>query len=543
MKREIEKYMIKMQCPKCLGRRFRGEVLSILVDDKNIADVLDMNLENAILFFKVLSKKLNESEKKIAKELIKEIIVRLSFLIDVSLGYLTLSRESTTLSGGEAQRIRLATQIGSGLSGVIYVLDEPSIGLHPSDQDKLLRNLEKLRNLGNTIIIVEHDNQTIKFADHVIEIGPGAGKFGGKVVFTGTYIELLKADTLTGEYLSLRKTSLIENKQRVENSKFIEIKGVNKFNIKNQNVKIPLSKLNVVTGVSGSGKSTLVMEVLKKAVKKYFRKQVLANKEYSFIGGLENIDKMIMIDQGSIGRTSRSNPATYIGVFDKIRYLYSETEVSKIRGYKPGRFSSSVKGGRCEVCNGDGDKKIEMHFLPDVYITCPECNGTRFNKETLEVEYKGKNIADILNMSVYDAVKFFKEIPNIFKKLNLLKDVGLGYIKLGQKSTTLSGGEAQRIKLAKELSKRDTGKTLYILDEPTTGLHPDDVNKLLKILNLLVEKGNTVLVIEHDLDIIKNSDYIIEMGPGGGDKGGKILYQGKVSGLKLIKSSFTGRYL
>ncbi|MDD4123000.1 MAG: excinuclease ABC subunit UvrA [Candidatus Pacebacteria bacterium] len=543
VKKEIEKYMIRMQCPKCLGKRYRDEVLSILIDKKNIADVLDLSLENALLFFKDLVKKLSESEKKIAKELIKEIILRLSFLIDVSLGYLTLSRESTTLSGGEAQRIRLATQIGSGLSGVIYVLDEPSIGLHPVDQDRLLDNLKKLKDLGNTIIIVEHDKQTIQFADHIIEIGPGAGKFGGKVVFTGTYKELLKSKTLTGEYLSMSKKSLLQDKKRVDNDQFIEVKGVSKFNISNQDFKIPLGKLNVVTGVSGSGKSTFVMEVLQKAIKKYFKNSEVHNNEYKSIIGLENIDKMILIDQSAIGRTSRSNPATYIGAFDKVRYLFSETELSKIRGYKPGRFSFSVKGGRCEVCNGEGDKKIEMHFLPDVYITCPECNGQKFNKETLEVEYKDKNIADILDMSVYDAVNFFKDIPALFNKLSLLKDVGLGYIKLGQKSTTLSGGEAQRIKLAKELSKRDTGKTLYILDEPTTGLHPDDVNKLLKILNLLVEKGNTVVVIEHDLDVIKNSDYIIDMGPYGGDKGGIVLYQGEVDGIKKVGKSFTAKFL
>ncbi len=543
-KKEIEKYMHNTICPECNSLRLNKYALSVLINHKHIADINQMTIDEAISFFEDFKKQVTGNKKEIAFPLIKEILLRLNFLKDVSLGYLALSRESTTLSGGEAQRIRLATQISSGLSNIIYVLDEPSIGLHPRDQERLIDNLKKLRDLDNTVIVVEHDEQTIMSADWVIEIGPKAGKFGGEVVFQGTPKELLKSKSLTGQYLSQKlKVELSKDKKRENKDTYITLEGCNKHNLKNIDVKFPLGKLIGITGVSGSGKSTLIMDVLYPAIIKYFKINSDNDSMYKTIKGVGNIDKCILVDQEPIGRTPRSNPVTYIGVFNYIRDLFSKTELSKMRGYDAGRFSFNVKGGRCESCQGDGYKKIEMYFLPDVYTVCDECRGTRFNDETLEVTFKGKNISDVLEMSVEEALKFFKDIPIIKNKLQLLSDVGLSYMKLGQSSTTLSGGEAQRVKLAEELSKRDTGRTLYILDEPTTGLHFDDIKKLLNILNLLVEKGNTVIVIEHELDIIKNCDYLIDLGPEGGDKGGEVIATGTVKDIQKNKKSYTGKFL
>ena len=543
-KKEIEKYMHNTICPECNSLRLNKYALSVLINHKHIADINQMTIDEAISFFEDFKKQVTGNKKEIAFPLIKEILLRLNFLKDVSLGYLALSRESTTLSGGEAQRIRLATQISSGLSNIIYVLDEPSIGLHPRDQERLIDNLKKLRDLDNTVIVVEHDEQTIMSADWVIEIGPKAGKFGGEVVFQGTPKELLKSKSLTGQYLSQKlKVELSKDKKRENKDTYITLEGCNKHNLKNIDVKFPLGKLIGITGVSGSGKSTLIMDVLYPAIIKYFKINSDNDSMYKTIKGVGNIDKCILVDQEPIGRTPRSNPVTYIGVFNYIRDLFSKTELSKMRGYDAGRFSFNVKGGRCESCQGDGYKKIEMYFLPDVYTVCDECRGTRFNDETLEVTFKGKNISDVLEMSVEEALKFFKDIPIIKNKLQLLSDVGLSYMKLGQSSTTLSGGEAQRVKLAEELSKRDTGRTLYILDEPTTGLHFDDIKKLLNILNLLVEKGNTVIVIEHELDIIKNCDYLIDLGPEGGDKGGEVIATGTVKDIQKNKKSYTSKFL
>mgnify|MGYP003812857303 FL=1 len=543
-KKEIEKYMHNTICPECNGLRLNKYALSVFINHKHIADINQMTVDESIEFFNNLKNHITGSKKEIATPLIKEILARLNFLKDVSLNYLTISRESTTLSGGEAQRIRLATQISSGLSNIIYVLDEPSIGLHPRDQKRLIDNLKKLRDLNNTVIVVEHDEQTIMSADWVIEIGPKAGKFGGEIVFQGTPKELLKSKTLTGQYLSQKlKVDLNKDKKRNQNSASISLVGCNKHNLKNINVEFPLGKLIGVTGVSGSGKSTLVMDVLYPAIIKYLKMNSDNDVAYQAIKGVGNIDRCILVDQEPIGRTPRSNPVTYIGIFNYIRDLFSKTELSKMRGYDAGRFSFNVKGGRCESCQGDGYKTIEMYFLPDVYTVCDECHGTRFNDETLEVTFKDKNISDVLEMSVDEALKFFKDIPIIKNKLQLLSDVGLSYMKLGQSSTTLSGGEAQRVKLAEELSKRDTGKTLYILDEPTTGLHFDDIKKLLNILNLLVEKGNTVIVIEHELDVIKNCDYIIDLGPEGGNQGGEVIATGSVKDIKNNKKSYTAKFL
>ncbi len=543
-KKEIEKYMHNIVCPDCNGLRLSKQALSVLIHSKNIAEINSMTIDNSIKFFDDLKANLTGNKREIANPLIKEILLRLNFLKDVSLNYLTLARESTTLSGGEAQRIRLATQISSGLSNIIYVLDEPSIGLHPRDQERLISNLKKLRDLDNTVIVVEHDEQTIMAADWVVEIGPKAGKFGGEIVFEGTPKELLKSKSLTGQYLSQKlKVELSKDKKRLDTKASIVLEGCQKHNLKNIDVSFPLGKLIGITGVSGSGKSTLIMDVLYPAIIKYFKIHSDNDSSYSKIKGVQYIDRCILVDQEPIGRTPRSNPVTYIGVFNYIRDLFSKTELSKMRGYDAGRFSFNVKGGRCEACQGDGYKKIEMYFLPDVYTVCDECNGTRFNDETLEATFKDKNIADVLEMSVEEALKFFKDIPIIKNKLQLLSDVGLSYMKLGQSSTTLSGGEAQRVKLAEELSKRDTGKTLYILDEPTTGLHFDDIKKLLNILNLLVEKGNTVIVIEHELDVIKNCDYLIDLGPEGGDKGGEVLASGTVKDIKNSKKSYTGKFL
>ncbi|MEK7123500.1 MAG: excinuclease ABC subunit UvrA, partial [Patescibacteria group bacterium] len=492
---------------------------------------------------------------KIAEPIIKEIIGRLKFLLDVGLDYLALERESTTLSGGEAQRIRLATQIGSRLVGVLYILDEPSIGLHPRDHQKLIATLKYLRDLGNSVLVVEHDSQTILNADWIIDLGPGAGKYGGEIIFEGTAKQLFKSNTLTGDYLTGRKKvgadSKIPNKPQIKNSppeadknqKHIEIKGAAENNLKNINVKIPLGKLVCVSGVSGSGKSSLIYDILAKFLLAKFHHARLIPGKHEKIIGVENLNKAIVIDQSPIGRTPRSNPATYTGVFAPVRDIFVKTKEAKMRGYNPGRFSFNVKGGRCEACEGQGVKKIEMFFLPDVYIECEECRGRRYNKEVLEIEYKDKNIADVLKMSVVEALKFFENIPAIKQKLQTLNEVGLGYIELGQPATTLSGGEAQRIKLAAELSRRGTGKTLYILDEPTTGLHFDDIKKLLKVLLALVEKENTVLVIEHNLDVIKNADWVIDLGPEGGDKGGYVVAEGTPEDIAKNKKSHTGQFL
>ena len=477
-------------------------------------------------------------------EIIKEIKARLSFLLNVGLNYLTLSRAAGTLSGGEAQRIRLATQIGSGLMGVLYILDEPSIGLHQRDNNKLLATLKHLRDLGNTLIVVEHDEDTMIAADHIIDIGPGAGENGGHVVAEGTAKEIkANKNSVTGDYLSRRKFIPVPLERRKGNGKFIKIVGAAEHNLKNIDVKIPLGTLTLVTGVSGSGKSTLVNEILYKGVASKFYRAKGKPGKHKKIEGLSEIDKIINIDQQPIGRTPRSNPATYTGVFDAIRQLFSGTMEAKTRGYKPGRFSFNVKGGRCEACKGDGILKIEMHFLPDVYVPCEVCKGARYNRETLEVRYKGKTIADVLQMTIDEAVEFFKNVPKILRKLQIIKDVGLGYIRLGQSATTLSGGEAQRVKLATELAKRSTGKTLYILDEPTTGLHTADIHKLMGILSRLVDGGDTVVVIEHNLDVIKTADYIVDLGPEGGDKGGEIVAMGTPEEIVKVKKSYTGKFL
>jgi len=537
----MEGFMHNQICPSCNGARLKPEVLSIKVADKSIHDVSSMSIKNSKIFFDGL--KLTPTEEKIAFQILKEIRQRLNFLNDVGLDYLTLDRAAGTLSGGEAQRIRLATQIGSALTGVLYVLDEPSIGLHQRDNDKLIATLKRLRELGNTVIVVEHDEDTMHASDYIIDLGPGAGEAGGHLIACGTAQEIMKNnESVTGRFLSGKeKIDFLSERRKPVN--FITIKGASENNLRNIDVKFPLGVFTSVTGVSGSGKSTLVMEIFYKALSNL----VMRSKEYpgkfKEIIGWKEIDKVIDIDQSPIGRTPRSNPATYTGIFTPIRDLYASLQDSKIRGYSSGRFSFNVRGGRCESCEGDGVKKIEMHFLPDVYITCEVCHGKRYNHETLEIRFKGKNIFEILDMSVDEAAEFFKNIPSVYKKLETLQEVGLGYIKLGQSATTLSGGEAQRIKLATELSKRSTGKTLYILDEPTTGLHFADVKKLLHVLHTLVEKGNTVIVIEHNLDVIKTSDHIIDLGPEGGDSGGTVVAEGTPEQIIKVKSSHTGKFL
>ena len=542
MRESYEAYMSTTPCPKCKGARLKPEVLSITIGDKNIKQVTDMTIAEASEFFKNL--KFTEREEIIAKQIMKELHARLGFLLDVGLEYLTLSRAAGTLSGGEAQRIRLATQIGSGLVGVLYILDEPSIGLHQRDNNRLLATLKHLRDLGNTLIVVEHDEDTMYAADCIIDIGPKAGAGGGEVVAQGTVEEIKQnLNSITGQYLSRRKYIPVPKERRKGNGNFIEVVGAKENNLKNINVKFPLGVFTVVTGVSGSGKSTLVNEILYKG---------LASKLYTIKGkpgkhkeikGIENIDKIINIDQSPIGRTPRSNPATYTGVFDSIRELFSQTNEAKIRGYKPGRFSFNVKGGRCEACHGDGIIKIEMHFLPDVYVPCEVCKGARYNRETLEVKYKGKTISDVLNMTVDEGCVFFENIPKIYRYMKVLQDVGLGYIQLGQPATTLSGGEAQRVKLASELARRSTGKTLYILDEPTTGLHTADIHQLLDVLQRLVDGGDTVVVIEHNLDVIKTADYLIDLGPEGGNRGGTIVAKGTPEDITKVKASYTGQFL
>lgn len=539
---KIEEYMAEIPCPKCKGNRLKKEVLSVLIGGKNIIEVTDLSVKELLSFVDNLH--LSEKNQFIAHEILKEINERASFLRDVGLEYLTLSRKAGTLSGGEAQRIRLATQIGSALVGVLYVLDEPSIGLHQRDNEKLIGTLRHLTDIGNTLIVVEHDEDTMREADYVVDIGPGAGVHGGQIVAQGTLDEILEnPNSMTGLYLSGKKVIEIPEHTREGNGNFIEIKGASENNLKNINAKIPLGKFVCITGVSGSGKSSLINSILYKGVASKVNRLKQRPGKHKEILGLENIDKVINIDQSPIGRTPRSNPATYTGVFDQIRDLFATTNEAKARGYKKGRFSFNVKGGRCEACKGDGIIKIEMHFLPDVYVPCEVCKGERYNRETLQVKYKDKSIADVLDMNVEEALEFFENIPSIKRKLETLMDVGLSYIKLGQPSTQLSGGEAQRIKLATELSKRPTGKTLYILDEPTTGLHMADVDKLIQVLQRLADTGNTIVVIEHNLDVIKTCDYIIDLGPEGGDKGGKIIATGTPKEVSQVKGSYTGQFL
>ena len=542
MRESYENYMTNIPCKSCHGARLKPETLSVTVGGKNIHEVTELTIRECEEFFSHLE--LTEREEKIARQILKEIHARLTFLLNVGLDYLTLSRAAGTLSGGEAQRIRLATQIGSGLMGVLYILDEPSIGLHQRDNNRLLATLKHLRDLGNTLIVVEHDEDTMYAADHIIDIGPGAGAHGGRVVAVGTAQEIMQVpESVTGQYLSRAKYIPVPSKRRKGNGNFIEILGARENNLKNLNVKIPLGTLTLVTGVSGSGKSTLVNEILYKGIASRLYHAKGKPGVHKKIKGLEHIDKIIDIDQQPIGRTPRSNPATYTGVFDAIRELFSQTSEAKMRGYKAGRFSFNVKGGRCEACRGDGILKIEMHFLPDVYVPCEVCKGARYNRETLEVRYKGKTIADVLDMTIDEAVELFKNVPKVARKLQIIQDVGLGYIKLGQPATTLSGGEAQRVKLATELSRRSTGKTLYILDEPTTGLHTADIDKLLGILHRLVDGGDTVVVIEHNLDVIKTADHIIDLGPEGGDKGGTIVAEGRPEAIVRVPESYTGKFL
>jgi len=541
---EIERYMLKVTCALCNGKRLKREALAVRIGEKNIADFANMTIEDAHAFFSNFKPK-TVNEKRISQPLTKEILKRLGFMLEVGLDYLTLSRESTTLSGGEAQRIRLATQIGSGLSGVIYVLDEPSVGLHARDLWRLIETLKNLRDLGNTVLVVEHDEQTMRASDWILDIGPGAGAHGGRVVFEGTPKEILKAKTLTGEYLSGKKTVKLPSSTRNGNAPngYLEVIGASEHNLKNINVRIPFGKFVCVTGVSGSGKSTLITDTLGPVLMKHFYQARTVPGKHKEVRGLEHLDKVIIVDQSPIGRTPRSNPATYTSAFGPIRDLFAKTQLAKMRGYDPGRFSFNVKGGRCEVCEGQGWQKIEMFFLSDVYVECEECKGSRYNKEALEVEYRGKHIAQVLDMSVTEALKFFENVPMLNDKLRTLEDVGLGYMKLGQPAPTLSGGEAQRVKLATELSRRATGKTLYILDEPTTGLHFDDIRKLLNVLRVLVERGNTVLVIEHELHVIASSDWVIDLGPEGGNKGGTIVATGTPQEISWDKNSYTGQFL
>lgn len=542
VKFEIEKYMSFKKCLVCNGKRLKKEALAVLIDKKNIGELVGMDIVSLKKFFEKIE--LNERDKIISKDIVKEIIRRLKFLEDVGLDYLNLERQTETLAGGEAQRVHLASQIGSGLMGIIYVLDEPSIGLHPRDITRLVKTLKSLRDLGNTVLVVEHDAETISSADYIIDLGPGAGLNGGYVIFSGNVEEIKKSEeSLTGLYLSGKKSIEIPARRKVEWNKYILIEGARGNNLKNISVKIPLSYFVCITGVSGSGKSTLLLDILYKALARKFYGSKHPPLEHKSIKGTEFIDKIINIDQEPIGRTPRSNPATYTGLYTHIRDFFANLPDSKIRGFKSGRFSFNVKGGRCEACEGQGVIKVEMHFLPDVYITCDVCKGRRFNRETLEVKYKGKDISDVLNMTVDEAFDFFKDIPIIKKKLELLKDVGLGYITLGQPAPTLSGGEAQRIKLTKELSKFATGNTLYILDEPTTGLHFDDIRLLINILQRLVGKGNTVLVIEHNLDVIKSADWIIDLGPEGGEKGGEIVAEGTPEDIVRNEKSYTGKFL
>ncbi|WP_314664617.1 excinuclease ABC subunit UvrA [uncultured Selenomonas sp.] len=544
MRESYEDYMTETPCTACHGARLKPETLAVTIGGKSIADLTALTIREADTFLAEAEKDFSPREAKIAVEILKEIHARLNFLLDVGLDYLTLSRAAGTLSGGEAQRIRLATQIGSGLMGVLYILDEPSIGLHQRDNNRLLATLRHLRDLGNTLIVVEHDEDTMYAADHIIDIGPGAGEHGGKVVAEGTAVEIMKNPaSITGQYLARKKFIPVPTERRKGNGNFLEVVGAAENNLKEINVKFPLGTLTLVTGVSGSGKSTLVNEILYRGVASRLYRAKGKPGKHKKIKGLEHIDKVINIDQQPIGRTPRSNPATYTGVFDAIRDLFSQVSESRMRGYKAGRFSFNVKGGRCEACRGDGILKIEMQFLPDVYVPCEVCKGARYNRETLEVHYKGKTIAEVLDMTIDEAVEFFQNVPRIARKLEIIRDVGLGYIRLGQPATTLSGGEAQRVKLATELSKRSTGKTLYILDEPTTGLHAADIHKLLVILQRLVDGGDTVVVIEHNLDVIKAADYVIDLGPEGGVRGGTIVAKGTPEQIVEVTASYTGQFL
>ncbi|MDD3611390.1 MAG: excinuclease ABC subunit UvrA, partial [Eubacteriales bacterium] len=536
-------YLAYTECSACQGGRLRPESLAVTVGDLNIKGLTDLSVSEAHSFLQQVEFP-DQAKAEIAEPVLREIKARLQFMLDVGLEYLTLSRGSASLSGGEAQRIRLATQIGSGLTGVLYVLDEPSIGLHQRDNARLLRTLKNLRDLGNTVIVVEHDEETIWEADTVVDIGPGAGEYGGHIVSCGRPEDIAKDEnSITGQYLSGKKTIAIPLERRPQEQGFLKIYGAAENNLKEIDVSIPLGNLVCITGVSGSGKSSLANEVLLKKLEHDLQGSRRRRGKFDRIEGIEQLDKVISIDQSPIGRTPRSNPATYTGTFDMVRKLFAETPEAKARGYKPGRFSFNVKGGRCEACKGDGVNRIEMHFLPDVYVTCEVCDGLRYNRETLEVRYKGKNISDVLELTVKEGLEFFQNIPSIARKLQTLLDVGLGYIRLGQSSTQLSGGEAQRIKLATELSKRDTGKTFYILDEPTTGLHAADVHNLIDVLHRLVESGNTVLIIEHNLDIIKTADYIIDLGPEGGENGGFLVAAGTPEEIAENNDSYTGLYL
>ncbi|MEO2472918.1 excinuclease ABC subunit UvrA, partial [Enterococcus faecalis] len=532
----------ELTCRSCQGYRLNPQALAVKINGTHIGEVSELAIKNAVQFFEGVS--LSEQETTIARPILKEVEDRLTFLKNVGLDYLTLSRAAGTLSGGEAQRIRLATQIGSNLSGVLYILDEPSIGLHQRDNDRLIDSLKKMRDLGNTLIVVEHDEDTMMASDYLIDVGPGAGHLGGEIVAAGTPEEVAKnPHSLTGQYLSGKKVIPVPKERRKGNGKAIKVTGASENNLKNVSVEFPLGEFVAVTGVSGSGKSTLVNQILKKALAQKLNRNSNKPGKHKSITGYEAIEKIVDIDQSPIGRTPRSNPATYTSVFDDIRDLFAQTNEAKVRGYKKGRFSFNVKGGRCEACRGDGIIKIEMHFLPDVYVPCEVCHGKRYNSETLEVHYKGKNISDILDMTVEDAVEFFKHIPKIHRKLQTIVDVGLGYVTLGQPATTLSGGEAQRMKLASELHKNSNGKNFYILDEPTTGLHTDDIARLLLVLERLVEAGNTVLVIEHNLDVIKSADHVIDLGPEGGDGGGTIVATGTPEEVAKVKDSYTGYYL
>ena len=542
IREDMAKFMTLKPCSSCNGTRLNEAARNVFIEEFSLPDISELTIEEAFIFFKKL--KLKGAKGKIAEKIVKEIIERLNFLVDVGLNYLNLSRSAESLSGGEAQRIRLASQIGAGLVGVTYILDEPSIGLHQRDNSKLLATLKRLRDLGNTVVVVEHDQETIEAADHIIDIGPGAGVHGGDVCFSGTFNKLIKnKDSLTGEYISGKKKIEIKKNGSIDSNESIKISGCSGNNLKNVDLKLPLGKLICITGVSGSGKSTLINQTLYPAINNNLNKSNHPTKPFKKIEGLDNIDKIIDISQSPIGRTPRSNPVTYTGIFTPIREIFAETQESRSRGYKPGRFSFNVKGGRCEACEGDGMIKVEMHFLPDVYVKCDVCNGARYNEETLSVKFKGKNISEVLDLTVEQALKFFDAVPIIKRKLATLNDVGLGYIKLGQSATTLSGGEAQRVKLAKELSKVATGRTLYLLDEPTTGLHFHDVSLLLKVLEKLKSQGNTIVVIEHNLDVIKNSDWIIDIGPEGGKGGGKIIAEGTKKDIKKSKISHTAKFL
>lgn len=541
---EIEQYMTSRPCPVCKGQRLKPEALGVTIADKNIVTVTEMSVTQALAFVESLPKSFTEKQKTIAYQILKELKSRLGFLANVGLDYLTLNRSAATLSGGEAQRIRLATQIGSQLMGVLYILDEPSIGLHARDNERLIQTLLRLRDLGNTVLVVEHDEETIRTADFVVDMGPGAGELGGHIVCAGTPKQIMDCTaSTTGAYLKGTKKIAIPPRRRAGNGKFLTVKGAEENNLKKIDVKIPLGKFVCITGVSGSGKSSLVVDILyRRLAQQLFGARDKPGKHDTVLG-IDNLDKVIDIDQSPIGRTPRSNPATYTNLFTDVRDLFATTNEAKMRGYKPGRFSFNVKGGRCEACQGDGIIKIEMQFLPDVYVPCEVCHGKRYNREALEIHYKGKNISDVLDMTVDDAVQFFENIPRIYTKLETLRDVGLGYVHLGQPATTLSGGEAQRVKLSKELSRRATGRTLYILDEPTVGLHFDDVVKLLQVLQRLVDAGNTVVVIEHNLDVIKTADWIIDMGPEGGDNGGRLIAEGTPEELAAIKQSYTGQFM